>query len=130
MKDQYGHWMRRVLLRVEENRGVPGLGAPKEKNELIVQIASSRLVIPTQRVPRFKSAQNHSIRYSKAVKSACPAYTKTYILPTTDNEQGAIVQSRALVSACHGALLNRGAHCTKTYAQLVDQQGALCVPAQ
>ena len=37
----------------------------------------------------------------------CPAYTKSYMFPTADKSN---VELRTLVSACHGALLNRGTH--------------------
>ena len=36
-----------------------------------------------QCVPRFKSAQDKSVRDCRAVKSACPAYAKSDIFPTT-----------------------------------------------
>ena len=43
-----------------------------------------------------------------AVKPACPVYTKSYIFPTTG-------KSNAPVLACHGALLNRGTHCSLSF---------------
>ena len=40
--------------------------------------------IVQQWVPRFKSAQDKTIRDLGAVESACHAYTKNYVFPTTD----------------------------------------------
>ena len=51
----------------------------------------------------------------RAVNSACPAtllIEAIYTLPTTDKSN---VYLRALVPACHGALLNRGTHCCAAY---------------
>ena len=43
-----------------------------------------------QWIPRFKSAQDKSIRDLRAAKSACSAYAKIRVFPTTDKEQCAI----------------------------------------
>ena len=45
----------------------------------------------------------------RAVKSACLAYTTSYIFPTTDKRN---VQLRAPASACHEVFFNRDTHCT------------------
>ena len=55
-----------------------------------------------QWLPRFKSAQDKSIRDLRAVKSARPA---SHIFPL---QIGA-----TLASACHGVLLKRGTRCSR-----------------
>ena len=58
-----------------------------------------------QWIPRVEDTQDKILRDVRAVTSACPAYTRSCILPITDKNN---VQARALVSACYGVLLNRG----------------------
>ena len=62
----------------------------------------------TQWVTRFMSAQDKNARDLRAVESARPACIKSYTFPTSGKNNRF---SRALVSACRGALLNRGTHC-------------------
>ena len=62
-----------------------------------------------QWVPRDKNTRVKSIRDLREVKSACPAYSKNYVLPTTTDKS--VVQLRAPILACHGALIPRGTHC-------------------
>ena len=40
-------------------------------------------LVQLQWLPRFKSAQDKGVRGLRAVKSACPAYTKSYIFTAT-----------------------------------------------
>ena len=85
-------------------------------------------VLPLQWAPRYKSAQDKSIRDLRAVKSACPAYMPTgYVFPTRDGVMCVCpaymlkamyfpleVQQfwlGTLVSAYHGALSNRSTNC-------------------
>ena len=49
----------------------------------LVLHASAAVFFRLQWVPRLKTAQDRSVRDLRAVKLACPAYTKSYKLPNT-----------------------------------------------
>ena len=64
-----------------------------------------------QWLPPFKSDhQDKSVGVLRAVKSACPANTNSYIFPATDKSNASLT---ALVSAFKGPLLNLGMKATE-----------------
>lgn len=77
---------------------------PKKRKNRIMAIARNRWCIG---YPILERTQEKSVRDSRVANSACPAYSKSYIFPAADKSN---VYFRALVSACCGALLNRGTH--------------------
>ena len=64
-----------------------------------------------QWLPPFKSDhQDKSVGVLRAVKSACPANTNSFMCPTTDKSNALLT---ALLSALKGTLLNRGMKATQ-----------------